>query len=191
MDNITPNNNPLSPEQREDLLSALRARFEKFPARHPGMNWADVQTRLEARPEKLRPLSEMERSGGEPDVVYNDKTSGEYIFMDCSAESPAGRRNLCYDRAALDARKTFKPADSAMDVAAAMGIDMLTEQQYRSLQQLGPFDAKTSSWILTPPEVRKLGGALFADFRYGQVFIYHNGADSYYASRGFRGVLRV
>jgi len=191
MDKYTPNNNPLSAAQREELLSALRARFEKFPARHPGMNWEDVQTRLQSHADKLWSLSEMERSGGEPDVVYNDITNGEYIFMDCSAESPAGRRNLCYDRAALDARKTFKPADSAMDVAAAMGIDLLTEQQYRSLQQLGPFDAKTSSWILTPPEVRKLGGALFADFRYGQVFIYHNGADSYYGARGFRGVLRV
>ncbi len=191
MDKNTPNKNPLSVDQRAGLISVLRVRFEKHDSRHPGMVWADVQARLEAHAEKLWSLSEMERSGGEPDVVYHDKTSGEYIFMDCSPESPAGRRNVCYDRAALEARKTFKPADSALDMAAAMGIEMLTEQQYRSLQQLGPFDTKTSSWIMTPPAVRALGGALFADYRYGQVFVYHNGADSYYAARGFRGALRV
>jgi len=191
MDNNTPNNNSLSPAQREELLAALRARFEKFPARHPGMNWADVQTRLEARPEKLRSLSEMEATGGEPDVVYNDKTSGEYIFMDCSAESPAGRRNLCYDRAALDSRKENKPENSAMDMAAEMGIELLSEEEYRDLQRLGRFDSKTSSWLKTPTEVRKLGGALFGDFRYGRVFVYHNGASSYYGVRGFRGWLRV
>lgn len=191
MDKNTPINNLLSEDQCDALLAALRARFEKHTHRHPGMDWADVQARLEAQPGKLWSIGEMERSGGEPDVVYHDKTSGKYIFMDCSPESPAGRRNLCYDRAALEARKTFKPADSALDVAAAMGIELLTEQQYRSLQTLGPFDTKTSSWIMTPPGVRKLGGALFADYRYGQVFVYHNGADSYYAARGFRGVLRV
>ena len=191
MDKNTPINNELSPTLRGELLAVLRARFEKHMSRHPGMNWADVQVRLEAHAGKLWSLSEMERTGGEPDVVYHDTTSGEYIFMDCSPESPAGRRNLCYDRAALEARKTFKPADSALDVAAAMGIELLTEQQYRSLQSLEHFDAKTSSWIMTPPGVRKLGGALFADYRYGQVFVYHNGADSYYAARGFRGALRV
>lgn len=191
MDKNTPINNELSAAQRGELLVAMRARFEKHMTRHPGMDWADVQARLEAQPAKLWSVSEMERTGGEPDVVYHDTTSGEYIFMDCSPESPAGRRNLCYDREALEKRKTFKPADSALNMAAAMGIEILSEQQYRSLQLQGHFDAKTSSWILTPPEVRGLGGALFADYRYGQVFVYHNGADSYYGSRGFRGVLRV
>ena len=191
MDKNTLINNLLSPERRAELLAVLKARFEKHMSRHAGMDWADVLARLEARAGKLWSLGEMEASGGEPDVVYHDVTSGEYIFMDCSPESPAGRRNVCYDRKALEDRKTFKPANSALDMAAAMGIEMLTEQQYRSLQTLGHFDAKTSSWIITPPEVRKLGGALFADYRYGQVFVYHNGADSYYAARGFRGALRV
>lgn len=191
MDKITPINNPLSPAQREELLGVLKTRFEKNMSRHAGMDWADVLARLEANADKLWSLSEMEATGGEPDVVYQDKTTGEYIFMDCSPESPAGRRNVCYDRKALDERKTFKPANSALDMAAAMGIEILIEEQYRALQQLGHFDAKTSSWIMTPPEVRALGGALFADYRYGQVFVYHNGADSYYGARGFRGALRV
>lgn len=191
MDKNTLINDSLSAIQRAELLDTLRARFEKHNNRHPGMDWAAVQARLEAYADKLWSLNEMERTGGEPDVVYMDRTTGEYIFMDCSTESPSGRRNLCYDRAALEARKTFKPADNALDVATAMGIEMLTEQQYRSLQSLESFDTKTSSWILTPPGVRALGGALFADYRYGQVFVYHNGADSYYAARGFRGVLRV
>jgi hypothetical protein len=178
-------------KQREELLGTLKARFEKNMDRHTGLEWAKVQAKLEANPEKLWSLNEMERTGGEPDVVGYDKKTGEYIFYDCSAESPKDRRSLCYDRQALDARKEAKPKDSAMDMAAAMGIEVLTEDQYRELQQLGSFDAKTSSWLKTPPEIRKLGGAIFADRRYNHVFVYHNGADSYYGARGFRGSLRV
>lgn len=185
------NKNELSPEQREELLSALKTRFEKNRNRHKGLEWAKVQARLEANPEKLCPLHEMERTGGEPDVAGHDKKTGEYIFYDCSAESPKGRRSLCYDREALEARKEHKPKDSAIDMAAAMGIELLTEEQYRELQKLGDFDTKTSSWVKTPADIRKLGGALFCDYRYGHVFTYHNGAESYYAARGFRGALRV
>jgi hypothetical protein len=184
-------NKDLSPEQREELFKILKARFTKNLSRHPGLEWAAVQARLETRPEKLWSLSEMERTGGEPDVVAHDPTTGEIIFYDCSAESPAGRRNLCYDREALDKRKEHKPANSAMDLAAAMGIELLTEEQTRELQKLGKFDLKTSSWVKTPPEIRKLGGALFVDRRYDHVFVYHNGADSYYGARGFRGLLKV
>jgi hypothetical protein len=184
-------NKDLSAEQRAELLSALKARFEKHMHRHPGLDWAKVQARLEANAEKLWSLSEMERTGGEPDVVGQDEKSGEYVFYDCSAESPKGRRNACYDRAALESRKEYKPADSAMELAAAMGIEMLTEEQYRELQKLGNFDTKTSSWVETPAKIRKLGGALFCDRRYDHVFTYHNGAESYYAARGFRGSLRV
>jgi hypothetical protein len=181
----------MSPEQREELLQALKARFEKNMNRHKGLGWAKVQARLEARAKKLRSLREMERTGGEPDVVGQDKKTGEYIFCDCSPESPAGRRSLCYDREALESRKEFKPKDSAVDMAAAMGIDLLTEEQYRDLQELGEFDTKTSSWLKTPAEIRKLGGAIFADRRYNHVFVYHNGADAYYGVRGFRGSLKV
>jgi|SRR6185369_4250553 len=181
----------LSAKHREELLGALKARFEKNMKRHKGLDWANVQARLEARTEKLWSLSEMERTDGEPDVVGFDKKTGEYLFTDCSTESPKGRRSLCYDRAALDARKEHKPANSAVDMAAAMGVELLSEEQYRALQKLGSFDSKTSSWIETPADIRKLGGALFCDFRYGNVFVYHNGADSYYAARGFRASLRV
>jgi hypothetical protein len=181
----------LSPKQREDLLKALKARFEKNMDHHQGLEWAQVQARLEAQAEKLWSLSEMERTGGEPDVIGHDKKTGEYIFYDCSAESPKDRRSLCYDREALESRKENKPANNAMDVAAAMGIELLTEEQYRALQKLGNFDTKTSSWVQTPSAIRKLGGALFCDRRYGTVFVYHNGAESYYAARGFRGSLRV
>jgi hypothetical protein len=181
----------LSPEQREELLRTLKARFEKHMNRHKGLDWAKVQARLEASEEKLGSLHEMESTGGEPDVVGHDKKTGEYIFYDCSAESPKGRRSVCYDREALDSRKEFKPEDSAFGMAAAMGIELLTEEQYRELQKLGEFDTKTSSWIVTPPEIRKLGGALFGDRRYDTVFVYHNGAQSYYAARAFRGSLRV
>ncbi|HEX2061273.1 MAG TPA: DUF4256 domain-containing protein [Thermoanaerobaculia bacterium] len=181
----------LSPEQREELLDALKARFEKHMNRHRGLDWAKVRARLEANPEKLWSLYEMERTGGEPDVVGHDKQTGEYVFFDCSAESPAGRRSVCYDREALDSRKEHKPKNSAMDMAAAMGIELLTEEQYRELQDLGAFDTKTSSWIETPAAIRKRGGALFCDRRYDHVFVYHNGAESYYAARGFRGSLRV
>ncbi|MCX6594204.1 MAG: DUF4256 domain-containing protein [Acidobacteria bacterium] len=177
--------------QVEQLLSALRLRFEKNPNRHQGLEWAKVQTRLTAHPEKLRPLREMEQTGGEPDVVGHDAKTGEYIFHDCSAESPAGRRSLCFDQQALDARKQNKPAGSAQQLAAAMGVKLLTEAEYRALQTLGEFDTKTSSWIDTPAPIRKLGGALFCDRRYDTVFVYHNGAESYYAARGFRGSLRV
>ena len=177
--------------QGEDVLSKLRARFEQNMNRHPGVEWAKVQARLEARPEKLRSLGEMERTGGEPDVVAHDKKTGEYVFYDCSAESPKGRRSICYDREGLNARKENKPKDSAMDMATAIGVEILTEEQYRELQKLGEFDLKTSSWIQTPSEIRKLGGALFCDRRYDHVFLYHNGADSYYAARGFRGSLTV
>ena len=181
----------LSPDQRETLLSVLKARFEQHMHRHPGLDWAKVQARLEAHPEKLWSLSEMERTGGEPDVTGYDDQTGEYIFYDCSAESPQGRRNVCYDRAGLEARKAYKPEHNAVDMAAAMGIELLTEAQYRALQELGAFDTKTSSWLQTPAAIRQLGGAIFGDRRYGQVFVYHNGAPSYYAARGFRGSLRV
>jgi len=181
----------LSPEHREELLSELKARFEKNMNRHKGLEWARVQAKLEANTEKLWSLNEMERTGGEPDVVGFDKKTGEYIFYDCSAESPKGRRSLCYDRQALKSRKEHKPENNAIDMAAAMGIELLTEEQYRELQKLGNFDTKTSSWITTPSEIRKLGGAIFADYRYGNVFVYHNGAESYYAARAFRGSLRV
>jgi hypothetical protein len=181
----------LSPKQREQLLGALQARFEKHRNRHEGLAWDRVQTRLAASPEKLWSLNEMERTGGEPDVAGRDETTGEFLFCDCSAESPKGRRSLCYDRAALESRKEHKPANSALDVAAAMGIELLTEEQYRELQRLEAFDTKTSSWIRTPSTIRKLGGALFCDRRYDTVFVYHNGAESYYAARAFRGSLRV
>jgi len=177
--------------QHEELLGTLKARYEKNMKRHEGLEWAKVQANLEANTKKLWSLGEMERTGGEPDVVGFDKKSGEYIFYDCSAESPKDRRSLCYDREAWEARKENKPAGNAMDMAAAMGIEILTEEEYRELQKLGNFDAKTSSWIKTPPDIRKLGGALFCDRRYGNVFVYHNGAESYYAARGFRGSLRV
>lgn len=177
--------------QREELLRTLKARFEKNMNRHKGLEWAKVQAKLEAGTEKLRSLNEMETTGGEPDVVCYDKKTGEYIFYDCSAESPKGRRSVCYDGKALESRKENKPKNSAIDMAAAMGIELLTEEQYRELQKLGNFDAKTSSWIITPADIRKLGGALFVDYRYGNVFVYHNGADSYYAARGFRGSVRI
>jgi hypothetical protein len=181
----------LSPKQREELLRVLKARFEKNMKRHHDLEWAKVQARLEANPEKLWSLHEMERTGGEPDVVGHDKKTGEYIFYDCSAESPSGRRSLCYDRAAWESRKTARPEGNVLDMAADMGIELLTETQYRELQQLGKFDTKTSSWIQTPSEIRKLGGAIFADRRYEHIFVYHNGAESYYAARGFRGALNV
>jgi hypothetical protein len=182
----------LSPKQREETLTVLKTRFEKNMNRHEGLEWAKVQVKLETNTEKLWSLNEMERTGGEPDVVGYDKKTGEYIFYDCSVESPKGRRNVCYDREALESRKEFKPKDTAMDMAVAMGIEILTEEQYRALQKLGKFDAKNSSSRLkTPPEIRKLGGAIFADRRYDHVFVFHNGADSYYGSRGFRGSLRV
>ena len=181
----------LSAKQREELLTTLKTRFEKNMARHKGLEWAKVQAKLEANSEKLWSLSEMERTGGEPDVVGFDKKSGEFVFYDCSAESPKDRRSICYDREALDARKENKPKNSAMDMATAMGVELLTEEQYRELQTLGNFDLKTSSWVKTPSDIRKLGGALYCDRRYNQVFLYHNGADSYYAARGFRGALSV
>jgi hypothetical protein len=178
-------------EQRGELLRVLQARFEQNVRRHPGLAWAPVRARLEAMVEKLGSLNEMERTGGEPDVVGYDQETGETIFCDCSPESPQGRRNVCYDRAALDSRKEAKPQDSAMDMAAAMGIEILTEEQYRELQKLGEFDTKTSSWLKTPSAIRELGGAIFGDRRYDHVFVYHNGASSYYGVRGFRGSLRV
>jgi hypothetical protein len=181
----------LTPKQREEILEALKARFEQNMGRHQGLEWANIQAKLDANPAKLWSLHEMERTGGEPDVIGHDLKTGEYVFYDCSAESPKDRRSLCYDRAALDARKENKPAGSAMDMAAAMGIELLTEEQYRELQKLGKFDTKTSSWVQTPAAIRKLGGALFCDRRYDTVFLYHNGAESYYAARGFRGKLRV
>ncbi len=181
----------LSAEQRSTLLNTLKARFEKNPNRHKGLDWAKIEAKLLEEPKKMWSLNEMENTDGEPDVVGYDKKTGEYIFYDCAAESPKGRRSICYDRQALDARKENKPGDSAMDVAAAMGIELLSEEEYRELQQLGKFDTKTSSWIKTPANIRKLGGALFCDCRYETVFVYHNGADSYYAARGFRGSLRV
>jgi Protein of unknown function (DUF4256) len=181
----------LSPEQRRGLLGTLQSRFEKNPNRHRNLEWPKVLARLESNAEKLWSLNEMERTGGEPDLVGHDKRTGEYRFVDCSAESPNGRRSLCYDREALDSRKENKPGNSAIDMATAMGIDLLTEEQYRELQKLGEFDTKTSSWVQTPPDIRKRGGALFCDRRYGNVFVYHNGAESYYAARGFRGALGV
>jgi Protein of unknown function (DUF4256) len=181
----------LSSEQREELLLALRDRFERNMNRHKGLAWARVQARLETNTEKLWSLNEMEKTGGEPDVVAHDKKTGEYIFYDCSVESPSGRRSFCYDREALESRKENKPKNNALDLAADMGIEILTEEQYRELQKLGKFDIKTSSWIKTPDNIRKLGGALFCDCRYETVFVYHNGAESYYAARGFRGLLRV
>ncbi|HZS28446.1 MAG TPA: DUF4256 domain-containing protein [Candidatus Angelobacter sp.] len=185
------NNKDLSPAQREELLRALKARFEKNMDRHKSLEWANVQAKLEANAEKLWSLDEMERTGGEPDVVGHDKKLGEYVFYDCSAESPTGRRSLCYDREALESRKEHKPKDSAMNMAMAMGVELLTEEQYRELQKLGSFDTKTSSWVKTPSDIRKLGGAIFCDRRYNTVFVYHNGAESYYAARGFRGSLRI
>jgi hypothetical protein len=185
------NQKALSPEQREGLISALKARFEKNKNRHQGLQWAKVEAKLQANPDKLWSLYEMERTGGEPDVVDQDRKTAEYIFFDCSAESPPGRRSVCYDREGLESRKEHKPEENATDLAAAMGIELLTEQEYRQLQTLGEFDAKTSSWVKTPAEIRKLGGALFCDRRYGHVFVYHNGAQSYYAARAFRGSLRV
>lgn len=181
----------LSAGQSAQLLKILNARFEKHPNRHKGLEWATVEARLQAHADKLWSLNEMEESGGEPDVVGVDKKTGECLFVDCSAESPKGRRSVCYDRAALDSRKEHKPANTALDMAAAMGIELLTEEQYRELQKLGKFDTTTSSWVATPPAIRKLGGALFCDRRYEQVFLYHNGAASYYAARGFRGALKV
>ena len=181
----------LSTEEKDSLLKILKTRFEKNMGRHPGIKWEDVQTRLENNPEKLWSLDQMELTEGEPDVVGFDEKIGEYIFYDCSPESPKGRRSLCYDRAALDARKEYKPANSIMDMAAEMGVEVLTEDQYHFLQSLGNFDLKTSSWIITPFEIRKRGGALFGDRRYDHVFTYHNGADSYYAARGFRSALKI
>lgn len=185
------NKKELLPEQSKALLDVLKTRFEQNMNRHKGLDWAKIQAKLEANPQKLWSLDDMEVTGGEPDVVGFDEKTGEYIFYDCADESPKGRRSFCYDREALDARKEHKPANSAMDVAAAMGIEMLTEEEYRALQQLGKFDTKTSSWVKTPHAIRSLGGAIFCDYRYGQVFTYHNGAESYYAARAFRGALRV
>jgi hypothetical protein len=181
----------LSPAQREELLRTLQARFEKNMSRHKGLEWGQVQAKLQAHPEKMWSLREMEKAGGEPDVVAHDKDTGEYIFFDCSPETPKARTSLCYDREALDSRKEHKAKNSAIDVAMAMGVELLTEAQYRELQELGNFDTKTSSWLKTPAEMRKLGGALFGDRRFGRVFTYHNGAESYYAGRGFRSSLRV
>lgn len=183
--------NKLPASQVAELLRIIKIRFENNMTRHKGLDWNKIQTKLEAAPDKLWSLDEMESTGGEPDVVGYDKKTDEYLFCDCSPESPKGRRSICYDRKALDSRKEHKPLNSAMDMAAEMGIKMLNEEEYRALQKLGTFDTKTSSWIITPPDIRKLGGALFADYRYGTVFVYHNGAESYYAARGFRGMLRV
>jgi hypothetical protein len=182
---------PLTPEQANTLVGTLEARFKRYPNRHVDIAWADVLARLEANPQKLWSLHEMEATGGEPDVIGQDAATGEYLFCDCAAESPKGRRSTCYDRAALESRKDFPPQHNAVDIAATMGITLLTEAEYALLQQFGPFDTKTSSWLLTPEEVRALGGALFGDYRYGRVFTYHNGAQSYYGARGFRGLLRV
>jgi hypothetical protein len=185
------NRKKLTPEQTEKFIQIVKSRFVKNMNRHPGLEWEKVLVRLEANPEKLWSLNEMEQTGGEPDVIGQDKNTGEYQFVDCSAESPKGRRSYCYDRAAWESRKEYKPENNVIDVAAEMGIELLTEEQYRALQQVGAFDTKTSSWIKTPEEIRKLGGALFCDRRYNQVFLYHNGAESYYAARGFRGLLKV
>lgn len=181
----------LSPDQREELLGVLQVRFAENMARHAGLDWAEVQARLDAQPDKLWSLYEMERTGGEPDVVGKNEATDEFIFYDCAAQSPDGRRSICYDRAALEARKKNKPKTSALDMAADMGVEMLTEEEYRGLQTLGEFDTKTSSWVKTPEKIRTLGGAIFADRRFDTVFVYHNGADSYYAARGFRSALRV
>ena len=191
MSKVKSNKTKLSSEQRDELLKALKVRFEKNMNRHKGLEWAKVQAKLEADTEKLWSLNEMERTGGEPDVVGHDKKTGEYIFYDCSAESPNGRRSVCYDGEALESRKEHKPKNSAIDMATAMGIELLTEEQYRQLQELGEFDTKTSSWVKTPADIRELGGALCCDRRYGHVFLGHNGAESYYAARGFRGWLKV
>ncbi|MBL7966591.1 MAG: DUF4256 domain-containing protein [Prolixibacteraceae bacterium] len=185
------NRKKLSLEQKEELIQILKTRFQKNANRHPGLEWEKVLVRLEAQPEKLWSVNEMERTGGEPDVIGQDKNTGEFIFADCSAESPKGRRSYCYDRAAWESRKEYKPENNVIDIAAEMGIELLTEEHYRALQQLGQFDTKTSSWIKTPEEIRKLGGAVFCDRRYNQVFLYHNGAESYYAARGFRGLLKI
>lgn len=185
------NKRACTPAQVEELTRVLKARFEKNKNRHQGLEWAKIQAKLTAKPEKIGSLQEMESTGGEPDVIAYDQDTDTYLFVDCAAESPKGRRSICYDRDALDARKEFKPENNAIDMAADMGIELLTEEQYRALQQKGDFDAKTSSWIKTPEEIRKLGGAIFADFRYNQVFVYHNGASSYYAARAFRGALSV
>lgn len=184
-------NATISKKQQDELLGTLKVRFEKNMTRHPGVEWARVQTRLEANPKKLRSLHAMEETGGEPDVVGHDPRTGECIFFDCSAESPAGRRSVCYDRDALESRKEHKPKNDAVTMAAAMGIELLSEEQYRELQTLGRFDTKTSSWVKTPADIRKLGGAVFCDRRYERVFLYHNGAESYYAARGFRGSVKV
>jgi hypothetical protein len=191
VNNMKTNKKELSPKQQEQLLSALKDRFEKNQNRHKGLDWAQVQARLEAHADKLWSLNEMERTGGEPDVVGHDKKTGEYVFYDCAAESPKARVSVCYDREGLESRKEHKPKNTAMDMAAAMGIELLTEEQYMELQKLGDFDTKTSSWVKTPADIRKLGGALYCDRRYGRVFVGHNGAQSYYSARGFRGSLRV
>jgi hypothetical protein len=191
MKTTTGHRKELSPERREELLGGLKTRFEKNMNRHKGLGWPEVKARLEARAEKLWSLNEMERTGGEPDVVGHDMKTGEYIFFDCSTQSPAGRTSVCYDREGLDSRKEHKPQNNAMDMAADMDIELLTEEQYRELQKLGEFDTKSSSWVKAPADIRKLGGALFGDRRYGHVFIYHNGAQSYYSGRAFRGSLRV
>ncbi len=191
MNNMKSSKKELSPKQREELLRALKDRFENNRNRHEGLEWAKVQARLEANPEKLWSLNEMERTGGEPDVVGHEEKTGEYAFYDCSAESPKGRTCVCYDREGLESRKENRPENNAIDMAAAMGIDLLAEEQYRELQTLGNFDTKTSSWVKTPADIRKLGGALFCDRRFGHVFVYHNGAQSYYSARAFRGSLRV
>lgn len=185
------NKKKLSPEQHKELLKTLKTRFEKNMKRHKGLDWTEIQARLEANPGKLWSLNEMEITGGEPDVVGHDKKTREYIFIDCSAESPKGRRSVCFDREGLESRKEHQPENNAVDMAAEMGIELLTEEQYRQLQELGEFDLKTSSWVQTPSDIRKLGGALFCDRRYGKVFLYHNGAQSYYAARAFRGSLKV
>ena len=187
----TPTTKALSADQRNELLNTLQTRFEKNISRHEGLEWEPIRARLEADPDKLWSLYELERTGGEPDVISHDEKTGQYLFCDCSAESPQGRRSCCYDLEGLESRKEHRPENNAVDMAAAMGLELLTEEQYRELQQLGTFDTKTSSWLKTPADIRKLGGALFADYRYGQVFVYHNGAQSYYAARAFRGSLRV
>ena len=191
MNNIKSNKKELSPKQREELLRTLKDRFQKNRSRHQGLDWAKVQAKLDANTEKLWSLNEMERTGGEPDVVSHDKKTGEYVFYDCSGESPNGRTSVCYDREGLESRKEHKPKNTAMDMAAAMGIELLTEEQYLDLQKLGEFDTKTSSWVKTPADIRKLGGALYCDRRYGRVFVGYNGAQSYYAARAFRGWLKV
>jgi hypothetical protein len=187
----TKTSNATAPEQHDDLLATLQTRFEQNPGRHAGIEWAKVRARLEAKPAKLVSLAAMENSGGEPDVIGVDRKTGEFLFVDCAPQSPKGRTSLCYDREALDARKEFKPKGSAIDRAADMGVEILTEEQYAGLQTLGEFDTKSSSWLKTPDEIRKLGGAIFGDRRFGRVFTYHNGAESYYSGRGFRGMLRV